>query len=100
MHGEKVAFGLVVQLVVEGRPIPEIVEVVDFCQQVGLLTTLAELNLSPDDLPTLQRVAERTVVRGESAHNEPFAVTADVIVDGILAADRFGADRHAAAAAD
>lgn len=90
MHGEKVSFGLLVQLIVEGRPIAEISEVVDFCRTVGLPTTLAELSLSAADTETLQRVAERTVAPQESAHNEPFQVTADIILDGIIAADRFG----------
>lgn len=89
LHGEKVAFGLLVQLVVEGQPTEEIDEVIAFCRSVGLPTTLADLNLSSDDLPTLQRIAERTVAPGESAHNEPFDVTADAIFNGILAADRY-----------
>jgi glycerol dehydrogenase len=94
MHGEKVSFGLVVQLVVEGRPITEITEVVDFCQTVGLPTTLGELGLAAEDREALRLVAERTVAPGESAHNEPFEVTSEMILDGILAADRFGSDRR------
>ncbi len=91
MHGEKVAFGLLVQLVVEGRPAAELHEVARFCRTVGLPTTLAELGVASDDAETLWTVAERTVAPGETAHNEPFEVTAEAIFDGILAADRFGA---------
>lgn len=90
MHGEKVAFGLLVQLVVEGRPTSEIDEVVSFCQQVGLPTTLGQLSLRAEDTATLQTVAQRTVAPGETAHNEPFEVTEQAIFDGILAADRWG----------
>ena len=89
LHGEKVAFGLLVQLIVEGRPTDEIDRVIAFCRSVGLPTTLADLSLSPDDRPVLQLVAERTVAPGENAHNEPFEVTADMIFDGILAADEY-----------
>ncbi|NQU37232.1 MAG: glycerol dehydrogenase, partial [Actinobacteria bacterium] len=89
MHGEKVAFGLLVQLVVEGRPEAEIAEVTRFCLRVGLPTTLAELGLISTDQETLWRVAERTVEPGETAHNEPFPVTAQIIYDGLLAADRY-----------
>lgn len=92
LHGEKVAFGLLVQLIVEGRPTEEIDEVIAFCRAVGLPTTLADLNLSADDLDTLQLIAERTVAPGENAHNEPFEVTADAILNGILAADRYSRD--------
>lgn len=89
LHGEKVSFGLVVQLVAEGQPVDELDQVIRFCQTVGLPTTLADLNLSADDTAALGRVAERTVAAGETAHNEPFEVTADIILDAILAADRY-----------
>ncbi|CAB4720214.1 unannotated protein [freshwater metagenome] len=35
----------------------------------------------------LRSIAERTVAPGETAHHEPFAVSADMILDGIRAAD-------------
>ncbi len=90
LHGEKVAFGLLVQLVAEGRPSAEIAEVIDFCRAVGLPTDLGGLNLTADDRDGLRTVAERTVAPGETAHNEPFEVTADLIFDAILVADRLG----------
>lgn len=92
LHGEKVSFGLVVQLVVEGRPVAELDQVIRFCRAVGLPTTLAELHLRADDEPTLQTIAERTVAPGENAHNEPFDVTAEMIFDGIRAADGYARD--------
>ena len=79
---------------VEGRPIAEITEVVDLGQTVGLPTTLAELGLDAQDRQVLNLADERAVARGESAHNEPFEVTSELILDGILAADRFGSDRR------
>lgn len=90
MHGEKVAFGLLVQLIVEGRPTEEVDEVVAFCQEVGLPTTLRQLGVSADDEEALRLVAQRTVAPGETAHNEPFEVTSEAIYDGILAADMWG----------
>jgi glycerol dehydrogenase len=89
LHGEKVSFGLVVQLVVEGRPTAEIDEVIGFCRTVGLPTRLSDLGLSAEDVDALQVVARRTVAPGETAHNEPFDVTAQMILDGILAADAY-----------
>ncbi len=87
LHGEKVAFGLLVQLVVEGRPREEFEQVRAFCRAVGLPTRLADLGLADIDDATVQRIAELTVAPGETAHHEPFPVTADLIVDGIKAAD-------------
>lgn len=88
LHGEKVAFGLLVQLEVEGRPSEEIERVRAFCRSVGLPTSLAELGLPNASDETIDTIAARTVIPGESAHNEPFEVTAAMVADGVRAADR------------
>ena len=90
MHGEKVSFGLLVQLVVEQRPAAEIDQVLTFCRSVGLPTTLAEIGLADADDATGALIAAGTVAPQESAHNEPFPVTADLIARGIRAADALG----------
>ncbi len=90
LHGEKVAFGLLVQLVVEGRSSAEIAEVIGFCRSVGLPASLADVGLAGATDATVRAIADRTVVEGETAHHEPFAVTADMIADGIHAADALG----------
>lgn len=90
LHGEKVAFGLLVQLVVEGQPNTEIDRVLGFCRAVGLPTNLADVGLTDVDDATIMAIAQRTVAAGETAHNEPFAVTPEMIADGIRLADRLG----------
>ena len=95
MHGEKVAFGLLVQLAVEGRPTTEIDTVLAFSRSVELPTTLADIGLTDEDADVLRLIAERTVAPGETAHNEPFPVTAEAIYDGILAADRYSKETMA-----
>lgn len=90
MHGEKVAFGLLVQLIVEGRPDTELAEVGAFCNTVGLPTTLSAVGLDNPGEDTLRTIAARTVAQGETAHNEPFAVTPEMIYDGLRAANRYG----------
>lgn len=87
LHGEKVAFGLLVQLVVEGRPMAEFEQVRQFCRTVGLPTMLADIGLADVDGADIEVVAQRAVADGETAHNEPFPVTAPMIADGIRAAD-------------
>lgn len=91
LHGEKVAFGLIVQLVVEGRPADEIEDVVRFCRAVGLPTRLADLGLGDLGDEQARIIAEVSVAPGETAHHEPFEVTADVIRDGVWAADAVSA---------
>lgn len=90
LHGEKVSFGLVVQLVVEGRPRSELEAVMAFCRRVRLPITLAQVGLIDPDPRTIAEVAQRTVAEGETAHHEPFPVTAELIADGIAAADAIG----------
>jgi len=45
LHGEKVAFGLLVQLVLEGAPRTTVDEVLGFSSSVGLPITLADIGL-------------------------------------------------------
>lgn len=44
-HGEKVAFGVISMLMLEGRPTETVDEVVDLCLDVGLPVTLADLGV-------------------------------------------------------
>lgn len=89
-HGEKVAFGTLVQLMLENAPVEEIAEVVDFCQTVGLPTTLSGIGLEDAKKEELMAVAEAAAAPGESIHNLPFPVDAEKIYAAILAADAAG----------
>ena len=90
LHGEKVAFGLHTQLVMEGQPQSEIQEIFSYCQSVGLPTTLQQIGINPDDDEAIQQIAQRTVIPGESSHNEPFEVTAAAVAAAMRAADQQG----------
>lgn len=88
MHGEKVAFGLHVQLVLEGKPASLIDEVRNFCLSVGLPTTLADVGINNPTRETITRIATRATAPGETAHNEPFAVTPENLADAITTAGK------------
>ena len=90
LHGEKVAFGLLVQLVMEGQPREVLDRVLGFAVAVGLPITLEAIGLA--DLPKeqLQTIAIRATATGETMHNEPFEVFPDLVADAILAADAIG----------
>jgi len=90
LHGEKVAFGTLVQLVLEGRDSQEINEVLGFCAAVGLPVTLAQLGLDHLSAERARIVAERSLVDGETSHNEPFALTTTAVMDALFAADAIG----------
>jgi glycerol dehydrogenase len=90
LHGEKVAFGLLVQLVLEGSPRTTMEQVLAFSTEVGLPITLAEIGLQELPADVLAQIAHRATAPGETIHNEPFRVTADMVADAVLAADAIG----------
>jgi glycerol dehydrogenase len=89
-HGEKVAFGLLVQLVLEGTPQATVDEVLGFSSQVALPITLADVGLHAVSREQLDPIARRATAPGETIHNEPFDVTPDMVADAILTADALG----------
>jgi glycerol dehydrogenase len=90
LHGEKVAFGLLAQLVLEGQPRSVLHRVLGFATEVGLPITLAEIGLTALPKEQLQRIAVRATAESETIHNEPFEVLPDLVADAIMAADAMG----------
>jgi glycerol dehydrogenase len=89
-HGEVVAFGTLVQLVLEGRPDRELDETMAFCASVGLPCTLAHLNLEDVSTGELLAVARKACAANESIHNLSFPVTPQMLHDAVVAADAIG----------
>jgi len=90
LHGEKVAFGVICQLVLEGRASSLIREVQDFCLSVGLPLCLEDLDMISPTAGEIRQVAEATVVEGETIHSTWFPVTADMVEAAIWTADALG----------
>ena len=74
-HGEKVAIGVLAGMILTDRPPEEIDEIFDFCEAIGLPTTLADIGLENVSDTDLMKVAELTCADGETIHNEPMKVT-------------------------
>jgi len=91
MHGEKVAFGVITQLMLESQPAAVVDEVLTFSRSVGLPTTFAEVGIANPSLELLEMVAQRATAAGETIHNEPFPVTPQLVVAAMRAADSAGA---------
>lgn len=89
-HGEKVAFGTLVQLVLENSPIEELEEVIKLCMDLGLPVTLEDMGVKQIKEEELRKVAEISCAEGETIHNMPFKVTAEDVYAAILAADSLG----------
>ncbi|OUP08929.1 glycerol dehydrogenase [Collinsella sp. An2] len=94
LHGEKVAFGALVQLVLEDAPTETIEQVLGFCMEVGLPTTLADLGVEDASRDHLMPVAERACAATDTMGNLPFAVTPAMVCDAIIAADALGRYYH------
>lgn len=101
MHGEKVAFGLLAQLMLESQPNSVVEEVLAFSNSVGLPTTFAAIGITNPTDELLRTVAERATAAGETIHNEPMLVTPQLVMEALRAADSAGTsfrrnvDKHA-----
>lgn len=88
-HGEKVAFALLAQLVLENAPREELERVMAFHTHVGLPVTLAGLGieaLTPEELHTVAAIANSD----GSIHQLRVPVDEDNIAAAVLAADAMG----------
>ncbi|MFA0414148.1 glycerol dehydrogenase [Vibrio renipiscarius] len=90
LHGEKVAFGTLVQLVLENADYEEIQTVLGFCHSVGLPTNLHAMGVKELDNEKLMEVAKASCAEGETIHNMPFPVTAEKVFSAILTAHQLG----------
>lgn len=94
MHGEKVAFGVIVQLMLESQPEAVVNEVLAFSTSVGLPVTFAGIGLQEPGAEVLSKIARRAIAPGETIHNEPFAVTLGIVIEALIAANSAGERFH------
>lgn len=90
MHGELVAFGTIVQLILENSPIKEIEEVIDFCKSVGLPIMLEGVGVDENNKDNIMKAAKAACAEGETIHNIQGDVTYDELYDALLAANALG----------
>ena len=90
LHGEQVAFGTIVQLVLEGRPDAELRAHVDLLARLGLPTTLAALGWTRVSGEQIAQVATLTL-GAPYIGNFQSALDADAIAAAIVRADALGA---------
>ncbi len=87
-HGEKVAFGTLTQLVLENAD--ELYEVLDFCVEVGLPVTFAQLGVEDASYERVLEVAKLACAPSDTLGNMPFEVTPEKVAAAMLAADAYG----------
>jgi len=89
-HGEKVAFGTLVQLVLQNSSDQDIDEVLTFCVSVGLPVCLEQIGVKGDVQEKMRVVADKSCSAGETIFNMPFTVTPDSVYSALLIADQLG----------
>lgn len=80
LHGEKVAFGALTQMVLENRSEDEIYDVINFCQTIGLPTTFEALGIPNVSKEDLYKVAALANDKNDTMGNMPFDVSDEAIV--------------------
>lgn len=88
VHGEKVAFGTIVQLVLENAPREELDQVIDYCKSVNLPASLSDLGIGEISDERLMEAAIAACAEGGPIGNMPFPVTPQQLFTAIRSADK------------
>lgn len=90
LHGEKVAFGLVVQLFLEGKSQEELEPLIHLLRDLRLPLTLQELGVSGDFAQKAAEIAKGVKLNESAISRLPFKVNAELLEKAILNADALG----------
>ena len=91
MHGEKVAFSLICQLILAGETTETIEEIMTFFSRIGLPITLKELGIdaiTPEQLELIGNIA----AGDPCIKNLPLRADAQAVEAAVILADRMGTD--------
>lgn len=88
LHGEKVAFGIVIELVLENRSKEEIDKIMKFMVRVGLPVTLEQFHVEPTE-ENIEAIAAKSL-KSNLVSLEPFEVNMKNLVAAIKGANILG----------
>jgi len=88
LHGERVAFGLLVQLMLEDSPAEETEQIYDFYSKVGLPLTLEQIGIENND-ETILTIAKRAASLPEFA-DSLMVISPEILFDAIKYTDYIG----------
>ena len=94
-HGEKVTIGVLAALYLTDESARQIDETYEFCIDMGLPVTLAEIGLEGISDERLMQVAEAACAPGETIHHEPHEVSPETVYWALKVADAEGRRRTA-----
>ena len=89
MHGEKVAYGYLCELMLDNVPTDVLDKYIKFNKSLGLPTTLVDLKLSDASYDDLLKVGKQATIPSETIHQMPFEVSAQDVANVIVAVDKY-----------
>lgn len=87
LHGDKVAYGILVQLILENQ-VEEIIELLPFYKALGLPYNLATLGLHNQTEQVVKTIAHYSVLPHESIHLLHFPITEGMVQDAIYSLEK------------
>ena len=88
LHGEKVAFGLVCDLILKNTKKEELEEIINFCRACGLPVSLSDLGLDKVSDDKLYEAAVLACDKDDTMGNMPFEVTPEDVLAAMKATDK------------
>lgn len=91
-HGQKVAYGTLVELILNGSDRQRFEKFLNFDLELGLPTTLADLNLDSVSDEDLMKVAQQACAKGDTMNCMPGEITAEEVFAAIKTVDAYSKD--------
>lgn len=91
LHGNKVAYGVFVQLAIEEKW-QEIAELIPFYHQLGLPISLKEMDMDLTEAE-YQEVAERACIEGETIHYMKQKITPEIVKTAMQDLEKYTATK-------
>ncbi|MEM4062305.1 MAG: glycerol dehydrogenase [Desulfurococcaceae archaeon] len=89
-HGELVFFGMLTEMLLDGYPRKEIVDMMNFGHRIGLPINLSELGLEEVEDEELLLVAKKALAPGETIHNKYYTLTPETLAKAFKVVDTIG----------
>lgn len=89
LHGEKVSFGLVCEMVLENTPKEELDKVLKFMVRLGLPVTFADINIEMTD-DNLDTIVHHAVHVNALCNREPVVISDNIVRHAMIRADELG----------
>ncbi|TFY77438.1 hypothetical protein EWM64_g6576 [Hericium alpestre] len=92
LHGEKVAFGVICQLILDGAPTSELDRYIGLMHSVGLPITFADLGIPKPTEEELRLIAKVACLPHETIWALDIPINEDIVYNTIIGADAAGCD--------